>query len=73
VLLAGALGLALINLIVALRFGERSGPNPWGSRSYEWLTPSPPPVHNFPVSPTFARGPYDYDLTEEEARGRIDA
>jgi len=71
VLLAGALLLTLINLLVALKWGERAGANPWGSRSYEWQTPSPPPTHNFPTSPTFSRGPYDYDLTEEEARERI--
>jgi cytochrome c oxidase subunit 1 len=71
VLLAGALTLTLVNLLVALKWGERAGPNPWGSRSYEWLTPSPPPVHNFPTTPTFSRGPYDYHLTEEESRERI--
>jgi cytochrome c oxidase subunit 1 len=71
VLLAGALTLTLVNLLVALKWGERAGPNPWGSRSYEWLTPSPPPAHNFPTTPTFSRGPYDYHLTEEESRERI--
>jgi cytochrome c oxidase subunit 1 len=69
-LLAGALALTLVNLLVALRFGKRAGPNPWGSRSFEWETPSPPPTHNFLAPPVIDRGPYDYELTEEEAHAR---
>ena len=34
--------------------------NPWDSRSYEWLTASPPPKHNFAREPVFELGPYDY-------------
>ena len=36
---------------MALFTGERAPANPWDSRSYEWLTPSPPPPHNFTRSP----------------------
>jgi cytochrome c oxidase subunit 1 len=67
-LLGGALLLTLINLLVALRWGERTGSNPWGSRSFEWRTPPIPPKHNFPVTPMFGVGPYDYQLAEEEPR-----
>jgi cytochrome c oxidase subunit I len=69
-LLAGALFITLVNLLVALRWGERAGNNPWGSRSYEWETPSPPPKHNFHAPPVMDRGPYDYQLSEEEAHAR---
>jgi cytochrome c oxidase subunit 1 len=69
-LLAGALFLTLLNLVVALRWGERSGRNPWRSRSFEWEAPSPPPKLNFPEPPVIDRGPYDYDLTEDEAHAR---
>jgi cytochrome c oxidase subunit 1 len=71
-LLAGGLCLTLVNLLVALRYGERAGPNPWGSRSFEWETPSPPPTHNFLAPPVIDRGPYDYQLTEEEAHARTE-
>jgi cytochrome c oxidase subunit 1 len=72
-LLAGALVLTLANLLVALKWGERAGRNPWNSRSFEWLTRSPPPKHNFGRSPRLDYSPYDYTLTEEEARARADA
>jgi cytochrome c oxidase subunit I len=71
-LLAGGLLLTLIYLIVALR-GPASGPNPWGSRGFEWLTASPPPKHNFVRPPVMRRGPYDYDLSDEEADARTQA
>jgi cytochrome c oxidase subunit 1 len=44
--------------------GEAAGPNPWGSRGYEWLTTSPPPVHNFDGVPVFTRRPHDYDAED---------
>jgi cytochrome c oxidase subunit 1 len=61
---AGVLALGflvvLVYLLVALRHGAVAGPNPWGSRGYEWLTPSPPPLENFEVLPAFERGPHEY-------------
>jgi len=69
-LLAAALALTFANLLIALRWGAPAPPNPWGSRSFEWLTPSPPPKHNFAAPPVLGGNPYDYTLTEEEARAR---
>jgi cytochrome c oxidase subunit 1 len=69
-LLGGALLLAVGNLLVALKWGDPAGPNPWRSRSFEWLSPSPPPTHNFERPPLLTHGPYDYTLTEEEVRAR---
>jgi cytochrome c oxidase subunit I len=66
-LLAGALVLTLVNLMVALRWGERASRNPWASRGYEWMTPVLPPKTNFETTPHIDRGPYDYDRPEEEA------
>ena len=62
-----ALGLLItaIYLAVALFRGPRTGRNPWDSRSYEWLSASPPPKHNFVEQPSFERGPYDYHLPEQ--------
>jgi cytochrome c oxidase subunit 1 len=58
--LGGGLLLTVAYLLGALRRGERAGPNPWGSRSFEWSTSSPPPQHNFLEQPVIDRGPYDY-------------
>ncbi len=72
-LLGGAVLIALGNLVVALKWGRKAPPNPWHSRGFEWLTTSPPPKHNFAVTPTLDFSPYDYTLTEEEARARAGA
>ncbi len=65
-LLAG-LSLILSYLIYSLVRGEKSGANPWRSRGFEWLTPSPPPPHNFEVIPDYRhREPHDY-WAEEDA------
>ena len=72
-LLGGALFLTLANLLFALKWGPRAGGNPWNARSFEWLTTSPPPKHNFVVTPTLDYDPYDYSLSEEECRARARA
>jgi cytochrome c oxidase subunit 1 len=54
--------LALVNLLRSLASGERAGPNPWESRSFEWRTESPPPEHNFRGTPDFEVGAYDYHV-----------
>jgi cytochrome c oxidase subunit 1 len=64
--LAGALLLVAAYLAWALVRGPRASGNPWGSRSYEWLTESPPPTHNFRRAPRFARSPYDYSTPLED-------
>ena len=57
-----ALGLFITfgYLAAAVLRGRRAGPNPWGSRSYEWRVPSAPPTHNFETLPRWTKGPYDY-------------
>jgi cytochrome c oxidase subunit 1 len=70
-ILAGGLALNLGYLIWALFRGEKAERNPWDSRSYEWLAPTPPPVHNFEAPLVLTRGPYDYHLPESlEEAGR---
>ena len=64
-ILAGGMILSLGYLLVALFRGDRTERNPWGARSYEWLSPSPPPKHNFVQQPEMQRGPYDYHLPEQ--------
>lgn len=63
VLAAGML-LTLTYLVVSLFGRPRHERNPWGSRSYEWLSESPPPPHNFREQPSMQRGPYDFDQPE---------
>jgi cytochrome c oxidase subunit 1 len=44
----------------SLWFGKDSGPNPFGATGLEWQTPSPPPPHNFDVTPTVTEDPYTF-------------
>jgi len=45
--------LTVINVLWTLsrRRAPRVGPDPWRGNTLEWLTPSPPPPHNFDVVP----------------------
>ena len=52
--------------IKSLMSGKKSPPNPWGSAGFEWMTASPPLMHNFHHTPVIDRGPYDYHLATEE-------
>src|SRR5262249_33795947 len=69
-LLAAALLLTLVNLLVALKWGRPVGPNPWDSRSFEWLADSPPPKENFTATPIIERDAYDYTISHEEFHAR---
>jgi cytochrome c oxidase subunit 1 len=66
-LLAFGFVIILIYLIVALTHGEKVGRNPWGSRGYEWDSPSPPPKNNFDKPQIFDHPPHDYDSEGNEA------
>jgi len=63
---AFALGISQIILIAnffwSLKFGERSGDNPWKSNTLEWQTSSPPPHENFAAIPVVYHGPYEYSV-----------
>ena len=52
--------------IKSLMSGKKAPPNPWGSAGFEWMTASPPLMHNFHHTPIISRGPYDYHLATEE-------
>ena len=34
--------------------------NPWGGRSLEWITQTPPVMENFDYTPVVIHGPYDF-------------
>lgn len=48
-----AVGLVLLlwNLIYSLFRGEKAPADPWDGRTLEWATSSPPPAHNFTLTP----------------------
>jgi cytochrome c oxidase subunit I len=55
--------ITIINWITGATSGEKASENPWGSKSLEWTTVSPPPPGNWPTPPTVAEDwtPYNYD------------
>lgn len=58
--LALSVAIAFINLAVSWFKGEKAPKNPWGSKTLEWTTDSPPITHNFHDTPTVNAGPYEY-------------
>ncbi len=59
----------LYNWIMSWRRGPATGPDPWGARSLEWSTPSPPPHGNFAEPPVVTEDPYSYGAVPAEAGG----
>lgn len=49
--LAIGIVITLVNAVLSVSGGVRTGPDPWGGETLEWLAPSPPPPHNFDVIP----------------------
>jgi cytochrome c oxidase subunit I len=61
--LLGAAQLVLLyNFVVSWRWGPRAGPNPWRSKTIEWMVSSPPPAFNFTVIPRVIGSPYAYGV-----------
>jgi cytochrome c oxidase subunit I len=67
---ASILGVAyvipLVYLLWSLRYSPVAGPNPWGASGLEWQTSSPPPTHNFAVTPVVTQEAYAYGSEKEE-------
>ncbi len=59
-LIATGFLIALVAVIHGILKGEKAGDNPWGAKTLEWQTSSPPPHENFINTPTVNAGPYDY-------------
>jgi cytochrome c oxidase subunit 1 len=59
-ILAAGLFLALATLLASLRRPKGMVDNPWGGKTLEWMTSSPPPTYNFEGQPLPQHGPYDY-------------
>jgi cytochrome c oxidase subunit I len=41
----------IANLVISRNAPVNAGNDPWDARTIEWITPSPPPAHNFDVIP----------------------
>ncbi len=65
-LLAFGFLIILIYLIYALVRGPIAGDNPWDARGYEWMSTSPPPKHNFDVTPIITQDSHSYQEPGEE-------
>jgi cytochrome c oxidase subunit I len=53
--------IALIGVVKALIEKQPPvGDNPWGAKTLEWTTQSPPPHENFHQTPVVTAGPYEY-------------
>ncbi len=63
----------LYNMVMAWVRGPVAEANPWGARTLEWATSSPPPVHNFPAVPQVLSGPYDYGVPEAKVHAAVPA
>jgi len=58
--------LPLVYLIWSWKYGEPAPDNPWRTTGLEWKTLSPPPKHNFEVTPVVAWKAYDFEAQREE-------
>jgi cytochrome c oxidase subunit 1 len=59
-ILASGLFLTLGYLLASLRKPYDAPANPWGGKTMEWLTQSPPLTENFEGQPVATHGPYDF-------------
>ena len=51
--------VAFITLIWGIYKGEKAGDNPWGAKTLEWQTSSPPPHENFLQTPKVTKEAYE--------------
>ena len=58
--------LPMIYFVWSLRYGKPAGDNPWNAVGLEWMTPSPPPTHNFDETPVVTWEAYDYEHQPDE-------
>lgn len=65
-----ALGLVIIlaYLTHSLFSGKKATDNPWGAKSLEWQTATPPIQHNFHEQPVVFEGPYEFDEIDDPAK-----
>lgn len=62
--LAAGFLLFLYNMVVSWLRGPLAEANPWGARTLEWQTASPPPSENFEHQPEVTGDPYGYGIPD---------
>jgi cytochrome c oxidase subunit 1 len=62
ILIAISVFVAVYNVIISIRSGEKADDNEWGGRTLEWTVPTPVPLENFEKLPVVTSTPYDYGL-----------
>lgn len=72
-ILAAAFLPFVYNMISSWIRGDRAAENPWGARTLEWQTGSPPPEENFEHPPVVAGDPYGYGEPGHEHLQRPEA
>ena len=65
-ILGAGLFLTAAYLLATFRKPMDAPQNPWGGRTMEWDTQSPPITHNFDYDPILVHGPYDFRPTRTE-------
>jgi cytochrome c oxidase subunit I len=65
-ILGAGLFLTAAYLLATFRKPMDAPKNPWGGRTMEWETQSPPITHNFDYDPILVHGPYDFRPTRTE-------
>jgi cytochrome c oxidase subunit 1 len=61
ILMIGGILIVFINLIRSARHGEiTTDKNPWGGKTLEWETDTPPTLENWEKIPTVTERPYEY-------------
>jgi cytochrome c oxidase subunit 1 len=63
-ILAVGLFIMFYNLVKGLYCGEKAPANPWGAKTLEWQTSSPPQTENFEEIPVVTDWPYSYGKKE---------
>ncbi len=56
----------LLYLLWSWKYAEPAPENPWRATGLEWKTTSPPPTHNFEVTPVVTTRAYDYEAMKKE-------
>ena len=51
--------VALVSIVWAITKGKKAGKNPWGAKTLEWQTSSPPPHENFEETPVVTKEAYE--------------
>ncbi len=64
--LATSFLLFLYNMVYSWVRGPKAARNPWGARTLEWQTSSPPPLENFEEVPVVIGNPYGYGEPDSE-------